>query len=188
MKLLFDSKDSTLTLNPLPLLTKKRSKNRNRKSNWIHVDPCEAAVDENFIYESWGKSQNYIISVSDADVRDVTEQYTRNFNETVLRRSNSEVNQTYLNSLLHDAENEIRKYTSVNLNGFTHEWSQETTDLTLSLLSKLFYSFSTLIFHLRSFHPHIVITSLFVNLVVNLTAFLLNFTRCSCWPLQHHQI
>ena len=114
MKSIFDSTDNTITINPLPLLS--RGRNRNRKSNWVHVDPCEAAVNENYIYESWGKSQNYIVSVSNSEVYDVTEQYTRNFNETILRRSKSEVNQTYLDSLLHDAKNEIRKYTSVNLN------------------------------------------------------------------------
>jgi hypothetical protein len=112
MKSIFDSTDSTININPLPLLS--RGRDRNRKSNWVHVDPCEAAVNENYIYESWGKSQNYIVSVSNSEVYDVTEQYTRNFNETVLRRSKSEVNQTYLDSLLHDAKNEIRKYTSVN--------------------------------------------------------------------------
>ena len=117
---IFDSTDRKTTINPLPLLSMNKNKNKNRKSNWIHIDPCEAAVNENFIYESWGKAQNYIISVSDSAVRDVTDQYTRNFNETVIRRSNSEVNQTYLNSLLHDAENEIRNYSSVNLNGIAH--------------------------------------------------------------------
>jgi hypothetical protein len=85
MKSIFDSTHSTITLNPLPLLS--RGSNRNRKSNWVHVDPCEAAVNENYIYESWGKSQNYIVSVSNSEVYDVTEQYTRNFNETVLRLS-----------------------------------------------------------------------------------------------------
>ena len=114
MKSIFDSTDSTITINSLPLLS--RGRNRNRKSNWVHVDPCEAAVNENYIYESWGKSQNYIVSVSNSEVYDVTEQYTRNFNETVLRRSKSEVNQTYFDSLLQDAKNEIHKYTSVNLN------------------------------------------------------------------------
>ena len=126
IKLIFDTLDSTKTINPLPLLSNNRNKNRNenrkstsdsnrnsnRKSNWIHIDPCEAAVNENFIYESWGKSQNYIVSVSNSEVHDVTEQYTTKFNETVIRRSNSEVNQTYFNSLLHDAKNEILNYTS----------------------------------------------------------------------------
>ena len=124
IKSIFETLDSTKTINPLPLLSNNRNKNKNRKStsdsnrnsnrksNWIHIDPCEAAVNENFIYESWGKSQNYIVSVSNSEVRDVTEQYTTKFNETVIRRSNSEVNQTYFNSLLHDAKNEILNYTS----------------------------------------------------------------------------
>jgi Transglutaminase-like superfamily len=30
-------------------------------SRWIHLDPCEAAVNENFIYQGWGKKQNYIL-------------------------------------------------------------------------------------------------------------------------------
>jgi Transglutaminase-like superfamily len=29
---------------------------------WIHLDPCEAAVDENLLYESWGKKPTYIVS------------------------------------------------------------------------------------------------------------------------------
>jgi hypothetical protein len=28
---------------------------------WVHLDPCEAAVDENFIYQGWGKKQTYIL-------------------------------------------------------------------------------------------------------------------------------
>ena len=30
-------------------------------NRWIHLDPCEAAVNENFIYQGWGKKQNYIL-------------------------------------------------------------------------------------------------------------------------------
>lgn len=28
---------------------------------WVHLDPCEAAVDENLIYQGWGKKQMYIL-------------------------------------------------------------------------------------------------------------------------------
>ena len=80
-------------------------------SPWTHIDPCEAAVDENYIYESWGKSQNYIISVSSSRVKDVTEKYTNRFNETTIRRLQKDVHQTYVETLLHSAETDLRNYT-----------------------------------------------------------------------------
>jgi len=30
--------------------------------SWVHLDPCEAAVNENLIYEGWGKKQVYILA------------------------------------------------------------------------------------------------------------------------------
>eukprot|EP00904_Undaria_pinnatifida_P004953 jgi/Undpi1/1588/HiC_scaffold_11.g04978.m1 len=44
---------------------------------WVHVDPCEAAVDEPLLYESWGKKQTYILAFTKQEVVDVTENYTR---------------------------------------------------------------------------------------------------------------
>jgi hypothetical protein len=32
------------------------------QGRWIHLDPCEAAVDENAIYQEWGKQQTYILA------------------------------------------------------------------------------------------------------------------------------
>ena len=32
---------------------------------WIHADPCEAAINEPLLYESWGKNQTYILAFSD---------------------------------------------------------------------------------------------------------------------------
>ena len=29
---------------------------------WIHIDPCEAAVDEPLIYKGWGKNQTFIFA------------------------------------------------------------------------------------------------------------------------------
>ena len=32
------------------------------EQRWVHLDPCEAAVDENLIYEGWGKKQTFILA------------------------------------------------------------------------------------------------------------------------------
>ena len=31
--------------------------------NWIHLDPCEAAVDIPLLYQSWGKKATYLIAL-----------------------------------------------------------------------------------------------------------------------------
>lgn len=55
-------------------------------ARWVHLDPCEAAVDEPLIYESWGKTQTYIFAYTRGAVEDVTAQYTTRFNESLVRR------------------------------------------------------------------------------------------------------
>ncbi len=32
---------------------------------WVHLDPCEASVDNPLLYESWGKNQTYIVAFHD---------------------------------------------------------------------------------------------------------------------------
>eukprot|EP00977_Amphora_coffeiformis_P024823 scaffold17305_cov172-Amphora_coffeaeformis.AAC.5 len=32
-----------------------------RSGEWIHLDPCEAAVRENLLYQGWGKKQTYVL-------------------------------------------------------------------------------------------------------------------------------
>lgn len=59
--------------------------------DWIHVDPCEAAIDNPLLYESWGKTQTYIVafhpsldsSQADRCIEDVTATYTSD-NTTVI--------------------------------------------------------------------------------------------------------
>jgi len=35
---------------------------------WVHLDPCEAAVDEPLLYQSWGKNQTYILAFTSHNV------------------------------------------------------------------------------------------------------------------------
>lgn len=46
------------------------------QNRWIHLDPCEAAVDENYLYQSWGKSQVYILGFTESSITDITKSYT----------------------------------------------------------------------------------------------------------------
>ena len=70
----------------------------NGHTRWVHLDPCEAVVNEPLLYESWGKKQTYIMAfqASKSDrrnmdmtaIEDVTKFYTSdNQNEINKRRS-----------------------------------------------------------------------------------------------------
>jgi len=41
---------------------KKKKKKRGR---WVHLDPCEAAIDNPLLYSSWGKNQTYLVAFYD---------------------------------------------------------------------------------------------------------------------------
>ena len=69
---------------------------------WVHLDPCEAAVDENLIYQDWGKKQTYILGfyaprqITHANgssrslpiplIEDVTQGYTSDSWEEICKR------------------------------------------------------------------------------------------------------
>ena len=54
---------------------------------WVHLDPCEAAVDEPLLYQGWGKNQTYILAFTREGVEDVTHTYTSDAAAAVARRA-----------------------------------------------------------------------------------------------------
>ena len=55
---------------------------------WLHVDPCENAVDAPLLYEAgWGKKLNWVIAMSPREVVDVTWRYTQQWEEVAQRRA-----------------------------------------------------------------------------------------------------
>lgn len=53
------------------------------QDEWVHLDPCEAAVDKPLLYQEWGKNQTYIVAFHGSNsldmfpaIEDVTSSYT----------------------------------------------------------------------------------------------------------------
>ena len=57
---------------------------------WVHLDPCEAAVDEPRLYASWGKKHTYVVAVGSGGMCDVTAKYATNLTAALERRQLSE--------------------------------------------------------------------------------------------------
>ena len=55
---------------------------------YVHVDPCERALDTPLMYESgWNKNLTHVISFSQYGAVEATPRYTRKLAEVILRRS-----------------------------------------------------------------------------------------------------
>lgn len=46
--------------------------NENNSGRWIHLDPCEAACDQPFLYQEWGKKQTLIMAFWAPKQKDIT--------------------------------------------------------------------------------------------------------------------
>jgi hypothetical protein len=87
---------------------------------WYHIDPCEAAVNEPFIYQHWGKNQTFILAFTlDQEVYDVTCQYTNNVTAIFERRLQEGINSSYLYRLLDQAKESLR--TRLNLTTLSNQ-------------------------------------------------------------------
>jgi hypothetical protein len=78
---------------------------------WIHIDPCEAAVDEPLIYQGWGKNQTFILAVdfNERRIIDVTTDYTTKHQAMYQRREEEGFNSSAsLQEVLSEASDTIR--------------------------------------------------------------------------------
>jgi len=89
------------------------------RTRWVHLDPCEASVDENLLYQGWGKKQTYILSFytpnGQADVaaiEDVTEFYTDDKWKAIKKRR--EDPETQVLEAIRNADNLLRNKLQLN--------------------------------------------------------------------------
>lgn len=73
------------------------------RGRWVHVDPCEASIDEPLLYEGWGKNATFVFAFGkDGSVEDVTSSYTTHDQGLIERRRVSRgVNSSQVQRALH---------------------------------------------------------------------------------------
>jgi hypothetical protein len=93
----------------------------NIQGTWIHLDPCEAAVDHNLLYQEWGKKQTYILAFYAPDthdsgplIEDVTKSYTSDtWDDINQRRDESPQDvQTSIQNAIQRLETRLRNQTT----------------------------------------------------------------------------
>jgi hypothetical protein len=83
-------------------------------NQWIHIDPCEAAINEPLIYQGWGKSPTFIIAYTATEIDDVTFTYTSH-NETIVweRRESEGITSTIFDDMLTKARNQLKELNNI---------------------------------------------------------------------------
>ncbi len=46
-------------------ISDKENEKKKKRGRWVHLDPCEAAIDNPLLYSSWGKNQTYLVAFYD---------------------------------------------------------------------------------------------------------------------------
>ena len=77
------------------------------QGRWVHVDPCEEALDAPLLYEQgWGKKLSYVFAFGPHEVVDAARRYSRRWEQTLARRT--AVKEGWLELTIH-ALNETRQ-------------------------------------------------------------------------------
>jgi len=76
-------------------------------SQWVHVDPCEAAVNEPLIYQGWGKLPTFIIAYAAEDIVDATFTYTDNATAVWTRREAEGITVSVFEEMMTKAQSQL---------------------------------------------------------------------------------
>jgi peptide-N4-(N-acetyl-beta-glucosaminyl)asparagine amidase len=77
---------------------------------WVHLDPCEAAVDQPLLYESWGKKPTFVLAHTHDGIEDVTHRYCADARDVIgERRLKEGVTQELFEELLFARDGAARK-------------------------------------------------------------------------------
>lgn len=77
-------------------------------ARWVHLDPCDAVVDQSLLYQAWGKNQTYILAYSEEAVEDVTLHYTDDGDAVRARRLAEGIDEEQMSRLLWHEQAHLR--------------------------------------------------------------------------------
>lgn len=102
-------------------------------NRWVHLDPCEASIDEPLLYQGWDKMQTYVVAFEAPSVMTVASKANDKANN---RFTITDVTQSYTSDTL-EAINERRLADGATLDNIVmslQRANRDTKDLTISEL------------------------------------------------------